>query len=224
VEKIRLPLGADQNEPHVPIYVSEDLAKKSRVVVLFYESTEDLAVLSYRILLKEGGINAGSAIDLVKYIQSQPSSPDDPSAPGIILANMGQLVYYRRGHRAVTWRSWGGLPQKNAVSGPLTTDPGKNFVPGHGDPAQHLRSVFKDVISGMCAKDCKIDIIAISLSANEITKFFNEKEHWNTWGGRLNSLSLLSPYYVVNSEFDNVDFLEWLEKVKSFFVFTLQIH
>jgi hypothetical protein len=210
---VRLPLGAEETEKHVPIFISENIREKKRVIILFYDHSEDLGIFAYRIVGGRGGINKGSAVNFVKYVQSLPSNPENDSSPGIVLANMGQLLWYRRGKRAVTWKTWNSLPQRNAVSGPLRMDPVENRIPGNANPTEHLNYIFNYVVKDLLDPMAVLDVIGVSDGANEVVQFLNNPKNWQTFGARLNALALVAPYYSL-TDLTNPDFRTWLRKVR----------
>lgn len=194
LEKVRLPIGAGPNDRHIPILVSKNIKTATRVVVVFHDTFNDLGVFAYRIIGGPRGVNAGSAVDLVKHIQSQASGPDDPNPPGIILGNPGQLYWHRKTKRAMTSFSWSALPMKSAVDQPFRFDEIKNRVPGHKDSAAHVASVLCDV-DELANPKATIDIIGVTSTANNIVEFLDKPENFAKFGPRIGGIALLQPYY-----------------------------
>ncbi|KAI9050259.1 hypothetical protein LZ554_005427 [Drepanopeziza brunnea f. sp. 'monogermtubi'] len=193
LEKIRLPLGAAADQPHLPIFVSKDLDKKKHVVVLFYEHTQDIGTFAHRIIGAKGGINEGSAVNLVKYIQAQAFSKDNTDSPGIILANTGQLRWWVRGKKAVTQTSWYSLPQKSAVEPALRFNPLRNSIPGSTTTYEHVETIFNTVIKTMTAPDSRLFIIGVSDGAVQASTFMNA--NFATWGPRIDAFAALASYF-----------------------------
>ena len=204
--KICLPLDAAENSPNVPIFVSSDLKTKKRVIILFYEHTQDLAVFAHRIIGGKGGINAGSAVNMVKYIQSLPDSP------GIILANMGQMSWWRRGRKAVTQTSWQALPQKSAVEFPFRLDAEKNTVPGNRNTTEHVNFIFNHVVQELCDHNVKLDVVGVGEGAVKVAEFLEICENWKKWGGQMEAFAALATCYHAEDN-RNTEFADWLQRV-----------
>jgi hypothetical protein len=211
LDTVRLPLGAEEDEPHIPIVVSSKIAEKKRVIILFYEHTQDLGVFAYRIIGGRGGINAGSAVDFAKYIQSL-SGPDSGDSPGIILANLGQLRWWRRGKKAVSHTSWFALPQKGAVSGAYRFDVIKNTVPNNRNTAEHVAYIFNRAVPDLLASDATLEVIAVSVGAVEVVDFLNNPKNWEVMEPRLTALALVATFHQID-DISNPWFAEWLRKV-----------
>ena len=178
LETYRLPLRATEAEPHVDILVSRNLEAKKRVIVVFGERALEAGIFSYRVIGDEG-INTGSAVDFVKSILQGPRSDANGSfpkvseeqTPGIVIANPGQLYWYRGGKRAVTWSEWQGLPRQSALHEAYRVDETKNKIPGNGDYEDHVISVFHGVLEETLAQDVKIDIIALEQTGAAVLKY-----------------------------------------------------
>ncbi|CZT04850.1 uncharacterized protein RAG0_11155 [Rhynchosporium agropyri] len=211
LEKIRLPLGASANEPHLPIFVSKDLSTKKNIIILFYEHTQDLGIFAHRIIGGKGGINEGSAINLVGYIQSQAFSSENADCPGIVLANMGQLRWWRRGGKAVTQTTWLSLPQKSAVDPAYRFDEEKNTIPGNRSTAKHVNTIFNSVIEELAHPEAKLSLIGVSDGAVQISLFLNDSTNFEKWGKRIDAFASFASYFH-GHEITNPAFRAWMTK------------
>lgn len=102
-------------------------------MVYFGESSQDLGIFAYRSI-GQISLAAGSCIDFVNTIQKE---------CGVVIANCGQLIWYRRGNRPVTQQTWSAVPRKTGVSLPYKLDQEKNRVQGHATVGEHVYSVFE---------------------------------------------------------------------------------
>lgn len=170
---IRLPVGASANENHVPVLVSEDLASQKRVKVYLGEREQDLGVLAYRII-GEDGINIGSAIDFANAVLHGPVQNMENGRSGLVIANPGQLLWYRGGSKAVSRVTWHALPRKSCVLEPFAIHPIKNTVPQSRDFAEHVRCVFEQILDKQIGKETKLEIIACEYTGNAALEYLRD--------------------------------------------------
>ncbi|KAI8963993.1 Arb2 domain-containing protein [Daldinia sp. FL1419] len=207
MKKELLPLGTlDTNKPHVPIFISSDIATKSRIVVIFGETTQDLGVLAHRLVSGPGGITKGSMVSIVSALQKQCSSPSDPNPPGIILANMGELIWYPEEKRTLSRTAFAAAPMQSAVH--RTNAVGKdNMVEKNSTARMHVGYIFQEVIPHFTKDDAKIDVVVIGDSADYVEEFLDLPPIWNTWKKRISCLAIVGGLYPIwdlkNDEFIN---------------------
>ncbi len=203
----RLPLNTPPTEPHVPILTSSNLSTATRIIIYFGESMQDLGVFAYRIIGQES-ISSGSILDFIHEIQHGKDGGDT----SIVIANLGQLLWHRRGQRALTMASWNGLPRKTGVSSPIRIDPVKNHIPGNCDMTEHIKSVF-DAVGKLAKEEAKIDIIGIGDGAEESMKYLDE--NWDMWEKKVEAICVgLGFVWRVKEEYHNKKFMEFWGKVR----------
>ncbi|RYO79930.1 hypothetical protein DL762_007903 [Monosporascus cannonballus] len=207
MKKILLPLGTPTTTddgttttttvPHVPIFVSADIAQKSRVVLIFGESFQDLGVLAHRVVVGPGGVNKGSMVSIVYSLQQQRSSPTGAAAPGIILANTGQLLWCPSAGRALTRHAFDAAPMKSAVHEGRLVDEHRNRVPGNHSVAEHVRYVFESVIPAFVdpRKEARIDVVAVGDAVEAVQRYLDGEAAWARWGNRVSCFANVGGYY-----------------------------
>ncbi|KAK6189631.1 hypothetical protein LQW54_013074 [Pestalotiopsis sp. IQ-011] len=201
LEKIRLPLGASPDEPNVPILVSADIKTKSRVILIIGETYQDLGIVAHRILGGRGGVNKGSMVSVVETLQSQPSSSTDPTAPGFILANTGQLIWHESLKRCHTIPGTVGVQMPSAVHAGIKwhVEVGRDRVEGNTTAKEHIKTIFESIVPTLLNPEAGIDIVAIGDGADELEKYLDWSETWKKLADRINCLAILGGYY--DSEF-----------------------
>ncbi|KAI9769382.1 MAG: hypothetical protein M1840_004084 [Geoglossum simile] len=213
METIRLPFGAEESKPHVPILASRELQKRSRVLIVFGSTREDLGIWCYRRLGSNGcSISAGSAISLVKRLRSYHSS--EAEAPGIIIANPGQLLWHRKGKRVVTFNTWSSMPRKSAVSKEYRIDGTNNRIPYNQDPERHVQYIFDKVVRSLVSEGAGLDILATA-GGMEVLRYL--EDNWATWKDRINAIALTQPFHWADGILDE-DFRHFLKNRGSAYV------
>lgn len=184
--KLRLPLNTLPTDPHVPIFITaNDLSTKSRVVVLFGESAQDLGVLAHRAIGGQDGINEGSMISIIQRILAS-----DPDA-GIVLANTGENWWWPEGQRGLCHRQSLAVRMKSAVHLGRAFDPATNGIPENDDVEAHVKCVFESVLDNpeFVGREARIDLLAVTDAANEVEKYLDE--NWERWESRIGCLAML---------------------------------
>ena len=199
----RLPFNTSPSDPHVPILTSDNLSTAKRIVIYFGEALQDLGVFAYRTMGQENH-EVGSVLGFVHAAQASEDSP------GIVIANMGQLIWYRRGGRAVTQQTWNALPRKTAVSGPMRINNTKNRVPGNEDMAAHVQSIF-EAVGRLARKDAMIDVVALSDGAWKVLEFL--QTNWEIWKSRVQAIAMGTSSVYPGYQLWNKEFAEFWGKV-----------
>lgn len=210
LQELPLPLGVTQQNKHVPILVSPDLAEKKHVIVVFTERHVDLGILSYRIMGDEG-INIGSLVNLVKAVLQGPSPP--AGRPGLIIANPSQLIWYRGGNRAVTDREWINMPRETAVSLIMSIDPVKNRVDGNKNLDEHVQYMFEHILTQsdddehtsrapICNPEAKFSVIGLEFPGSIALQYL--VHNWTYWGPRISAIALCNPQHTLKELFSQL--------------------
>ncbi|KAF1958631.1 hypothetical protein CC80DRAFT_16024 [Byssothecium circinans] len=194
--------------PHVPIVLpaAEVLRTRKRVVILINDDVnQDLGVLAYRLLQREGGFNGGSIVDFVKKLIAR-NNPDanveeklsadearvqsDDAIPGLIITNTSQLYYSHKFNKACNIRSWNAMPRKSIYHEPVMVHPEENHLEGHSTPEEHLKTFFDTVVKNPAyvAPDAEVYILAIENGASSIMNVLNN-EFWK-YGDRITAMAI----------------------------------
>ncbi|KAI8623139.1 Arb2 domain-containing protein [Xylariaceae sp. FL1651] len=191
LEKHRLPLGTAATSPHVPIFASADIATKSRVVLIFGETHQDLGVLAQRVAGGPGGIAKGSLVSVVRALQAQQSSATDAAAPGVILANTGELLWWPEGQRTLSASAFAAAPMRSAAHRGNRVDAQVHLVPGHEDPRAHVAYIFEEVVPKLVSAGAGLDILGVGDGADVVESYLNWAPVWARWEKRINCLALV---------------------------------
>jgi hypothetical protein len=210
MQRILLPVGATEKEPHLPILTSPSPSDKHTVLVIG-DSTQDLGVFACRHVGTHG-IPSGSAVGFANAVHNSQWKPPASSAslnttlfaPGLILTNPGQLTYHRRSHTPKTLVSWHAIPRPTAVSAPLKITPA-NRIPFNETARDHITYVLENIISNpsFVHPDAKLYILAIADGGSHLIRYLST--HWSAdWNSRIAALALTDPQHSIeNLEFEH---------------------
>lgn len=202
----RLPVTAGPFDPHIPILASRNLATASRILIFAGGIQQDLGVLAYR-LLGNSPLSEGSLLDFVRTATT--AVPDT----AIVAANVGQLVWHRRGHRAMTVATWNALPRATGVDGPMRKDPIQNSVEGHRSTEEHIASVMAFVQTKIRGRDVAIDIVGVEEGAELLPRYLDA--NWDTWKGNVRAICIgLGFVWHTEYDFGNEEFRAFWGKVR----------
>lgn len=167
----RLPRTAGPTDPHIPIWISSNISDAKRIVLYVGERSQDLGILAYRKI--HDSVNAGSIYDFAEAVLE--TKVKEEEAPGLVVANPGQLLWYRGGERAVTMSSWYNLPRRTAVHPVMRIDEERNKIPGHGIPSEHIATVFEDILNQTSKKsDAEVDVVAVGDGGYETVLYLSQ--------------------------------------------------
>lgn len=174
---------------------------------------QDLGIFAHRIIGQES-IASGSALEFIHAVQSS----GDSEHTAIIIANLGQLVWYRRGQRVMTIASWKALPRKTGVGNPMRIDPVKNHIPGNRNVTEHVKSVFEEVLGKLARQDAVIDLIGLGEGAEEAVRYLDQ--HWENWAKKVRAICVgIGFVWRVGDDIRNEKFMDFWGKVSFLLIF-----
>ncbi|KAI1296461.1 Arb2 domain-containing protein [Xylaria venustula] len=184
---LSLPLDIDSSsDPSVPIFTSPNVQGKSRVVIIFGETHQDLGVLAHRVLGGPGGIDKGSLVSVARALLQQRASSTDPSPPGIILANMGELIWWPKGRRTLSKIAFDAAPMRSAAHLGNYLDPERNRVRDNESPEAHVKYIFEKVVPTFVSPSAGLEIIGLGDGADVVESYLNSNATWARVGSRIN--------------------------------------
>ncbi|GKT42617.1 uncharacterized protein ColSpa_02798 [Colletotrichum spaethianum] len=167
--------------------------------------------MALRVVNGPGGINKGSMVSVVQELSRQTSSSTDPSAPGIILANTGELWWWPEGKKALSPTPALAVPQKSMVHHGRVFNPKLHSISKNESPEAHIQYVLNDVLLELVPPTARIDIVGIGLGADHATKTLDRPDTWTVLGHRINTLSLLGSTTSID-ELSHEPFKEFLPR------------
>ncbi|KAG6046846.1 hypothetical protein E4U39_000969 [Claviceps sp. Clav50 group G5] len=211
LEKRQLPLGAEPHEPHVSIFASPNLSSMTRVVVIFGEPTHYLGTVAGRVTHGVGGIDKGSMVSVVRELHNHVSSKEDPSPPGIMIANPAEIYWWPEGQRSLTVTDSEAIPFPSLVHTARRWCPDRDSVPENRSAEEHVSYIFNKLLRGELREDAKLSIVAVGESCQLLTRFLDDTENGNRWLSRLDGMILLGTVYPVEM-LENHDLKSFLSK------------
>ncbi|KAK3674339.1 hypothetical protein LTR78_005808 [Recurvomyces mirabilis] len=186
--------------PHATILASEPRVLKTLkdVIVIVNEHKQDLGVLAYRALAREGGLDVGSvfglasklsavttnlgtgptagdvhalASDVQKLSLRDTSKIDDGF--GLLIMNPGELLYSHALNKTMSQAAWLARKRPSALSPPFEISD-VNRVPGHETPQAHIHAIFEQVIPTLLAENARIYVIGLSDGGESVLKYMND--------------------------------------------------
>ncbi|KAH6619954.1 Arb2 domain-containing protein [Boeremia exigua] len=195
--------------PHIPILApsADILRTRKRIVVIINDTLQDLGILAYRQLQRDLGFNGGSVINFAKEMVKRSArndkegpiqsifddgvSIDDSETPGLVVLNAGQLLYSHKFNRSMTLRSWYALPRKSIAHDAIRIHEEENYVEGHRTPAQHIKSVFDQLLCNpeYVSPDADLYIVAIEDGASNALEVINDD--FDKYGTRIAAMAMI---------------------------------
>ncbi|EEA20704.1 hypothetical protein TMatcc_000692 [Talaromyces marneffei ATCC 18224] len=185
---LRLPLGSQPKDKHVPILVSPNLRTASRITLILGSPDQELGIWTYRSIAEQS-INKGSMVEIAREILT--NKPDT----ALIIANMGQLVYHCGSGRAMSQGTWFALPVETAAH-PPPRQTWRNLIPRNTNWREHAKCIFEDVLapeSKMVNPEAKIDIIGVEEGGLGAVEYL--VENWKSWNSSISGICFSRPQH-----------------------------
>ena len=198
---VRLPLGTREDEPHVLVLATDDLATADRVILFVGETAQDLGILAHRVVGGGGGgIERGSILSMVRRVRGpeaeEAAAASKTSLPAILVANPGELFWWPDAQRSLSLPAVEGMPRPSAAHLAPRKYPGKNTIPGHETAEAHVASVFHDLLTrDNNPLPIRITAIGIAGGADALEAFLDHRDRWHRWGPHMDSLVILGGLY-----------------------------
>lgn len=160
------------------------LRTKRRVVVICNRAYEDLAIWSYRVLAKAGGVEVGSAVAFIREMRLRAEKAAlrtkrsvEDEMPGVVLLNTGQLLYSYKKRSALSPVSWDALPRKSLLHPAPRIDDKWNRIEGNESIKEHVEFVFGRIVGNedFVQRDADVYVVGIHDGGEEVTKYLNSK-------------------------------------------------
>ncbi|OKL60525.1 hypothetical protein UA08_04283 [Talaromyces atroroseus] len=180
METLRLPVGAQTHEKHVPILHSTNISAAKRIIVVLGSPDQELGIWTYRSI-SEKGINVGSMVDFAKAVlQRDKDNTKEPNGEhdsiALVIANSGQLIYHCGSGTSMSRSTWFALPVASAAHPPLRQTY-RNVVPGNTNWRKHVRYIFENVLAAggeFVNANAKIDIIGVEEGGLAAVEYLGE--------------------------------------------------
>ena len=166
----------------------DKMATASRVVLVFGETCQDLGVVAHRVIGGPGGVDKGSMVSFVR-----PVLEEGQVDVGVILANMGQLLWWAEGDppRPLTRHALAAAPRRSAVH----DFPRGAGVPNHGSASEHVRAIFEEVVPALAPISATLDIVAIGDAVDVVETYLDREDVWSRWRSRLGCFVNVGGYF-----------------------------
>lgn len=187
-------------------------------MIIFGQSCQDFGILAHRVASGQGGLNKGSMVNMVKALKQQKSSATDDAAPGIILANPGNLWWWPEGKKALSEFARHQIPGSSLVHWGWHHDPKRNTIPENADHTEHMKYIFEKVVPQFVNDKTTIDIIALGDMSDEVEQYLDNDDVWAKVGHKLNALVVLGGFYDMREAVCE-DFKKFMDRVICFFLF-----
>ncbi|EED20206.1 conserved hypothetical protein [Talaromyces stipitatus ATCC 10500] len=185
---LRLPLGVQANDKHVPILCSSNLSTAKRIILILGSPDQDLGIWTNRSIA-ERGISQGSMVEIAQTILSSQADT------ALVIANLGQLVYHCGSGKALSQRTWGALPVETAAH-PPPRQTYRNVIPRNANWNEHVACIFEDVLAPrnkVINSEAKIDIIGVEEGGLAAVEYLVGR--WDKWKNSISAICFSRPQH-----------------------------
>lgn len=200
---------AKPEAPHVTLLATEigKLEEKKDVIVVIGEagggsSGQDAGIWAYRSLMREGGLEKGSAVGLAgmlrkmgKELKVEGDEEGKKAEAGVVILNPGALLYSHKEKKAMTQTSWMGRQKKDSLSAGYEVDEKWNKVSSelpsstyplvlrqltaslttvHTAATEHIKTVLAHVLPKHLNKKARVHILCVGESAKDTVDYLDE--------------------------------------------------
>ncbi|KAK4555292.1 hypothetical protein LTR86_007588 [Recurvomyces mirabilis] len=191
---------AKPSGPHATILASEPglLKTLKDVIVIVNEHKQDLGILAYRALAREGGLDVGSVFGVASKLSAVTTKLDTGITAGdvqalkgdveklslgdtgkiddgfgLLMMDPGELLYSFELNKTMSQDAWLARERPSALSPPFEVSD-VNRVPGHETPQAHIHTIFEQVVPALLSENARIYVIALSDGGESVLKYMND--------------------------------------------------
>jgi hypothetical protein len=161
-----------KNEQFLPIYATplEELKKKSRIIVVIPQESLNFGILSLSDIFSGAGLEAGSAISLVKQLSARGGD-----SPGLIVLNPNEMYFSHEFKRPMTNQGWLDRTRESIAHPAHYIDKKWNRVPGNETPEKHIQFVLEKLILNerFVSADAKVDFVGLMIGGEKLLEYLN---------------------------------------------------
>ncbi|KAF2162997.1 hypothetical protein M409DRAFT_26445 [Zasmidium cellare ATCC 36951] len=215
--------------PHVTLLATAigKLAEKKDVIVVIGEagggsSGQDAGIWAYRSLMREGGLEKGSAVGLTemlrkmgKELKVEGDEEGKKAEAGVVILNPGALLYSHKEKKAMTQTSWMGRQKKDSLTAGYEVDEKWNKVAMHTTATEHIKTVLAHVLPKHLNKKARVHILCVGESAKDTIDYlddlFTKNPDDKDLAAKLQSIVLIEPIHK-HEELQSAKFKYFLRK------------
>ncbi|KAK4495513.1 hypothetical protein PRZ48_013845 [Zasmidium cellare] len=154
------------------------LSMKKDVIVVVGEaggggSGQDAGVWAYRSLMREGGLQKGSAVGLAEMLRKMGKEGGVEEA-GMVILNPGQLLYSHEENKAMSQTTWMARAKKTSLSAGYEVDEKYNQVEMHTTAKEHIRTVLGHILPKLLDDKARVHMLCVGESVKDTIDYLDE--------------------------------------------------